>query len=139
MSQADLTIENERLKTTLMVLQQKLKVQDDSDMQISQHRQRQKEVLQENFGLREENNSMRARLSALESANLQIDPLRQRLQLIIDENSKLRSENSSLQSQLDSVENDLRVARGKNERLRADLAESEDARRNLKFSNDGLN
>ena len=51
----------------------------------------------------------------------------------------MRSDNSSLTSQLNSTENDLREALDKLERSQADLAASEDARRNLKFNNDGLN
>lgn len=59
--------------------------------------------------------------------------------MIIDENQKLRSDNSSLTSQLDSIEGDLRESINKLERAQADLAASEDARRNLKFNNDTLN
>lgn len=50
----DLVIENERLKTTLQILQQKLKLQTDSDEQFAKLRKQVQELDTENSSLKSE-------------------------------------------------------------------------------------
>lgn len=104
----ELKIENDRLQTTIMILNQKLKTQNDSDAQI---------------------NGLRKKLRECEEAQQKGSTEGMALR---GEISQLKSENSFLKSQIESLESTIESLNGTIREKDDEMDKTEEARADLK-------
>lgn len=68
-----LVIENERLQTTTQILNNKIKIQDDSDLQIGTLQKKLEQALEQNKQVEKENAELKTELQKVKSLNLSLE------------------------------------------------------------------
>ena len=87
---ADLVIENERLKTTIEILNSKLKMQQDTEDAVTLARKRTRVLEDDAFTMRDEMSKLRSRVSELENDSADLAILKKQYHDLEEENAKLR-------------------------------------------------
>lgn len=104
-----LKIENDRLQTTIMILNQKLKSQNDSDQQIGQLRKKNKEHEDEKTEMQKQIMDLRKEISALQSDKSNLQCLNEQLETRVKTLSQTISEKDQEHDRSEDARKDLKI------------------------------